>query len=194
MNKKSVLSATTVIILVLIVLSAIFALSIAYLSSVTNTQTNEFSIGSAEVTIDENFDGWQAKEIKLAIETGENNVPCYARVMIVPYILDGEGNYISCDLGELYKPVNNKMELGDVILEFASDWSSNWTFRDGFFYYNSVLYPTTAGGANETSLLLTKVSLSEDARQKYGEEAYIKIEILADILQAEGNAGQEWGL
>jgi len=184
------------IALILLPLLAVLGLStMAYLYALTNAEINVFGIGKTSVEIEERFTGWDTKQVQLAMGTGSDYVPGVARALIVPYITDANGNYIACDLADFSLPIDNKMDLGDVILEFASDWATNWTYGDdGYFYYNHVLYPTTANGANKTSVLLTKVSLSEAALEKYGEDAQINIEVLADILQAEGNAPSEWGL
>ena len=112
--------------------------------------------------------------------------------MLVPYILDSDGNYISCDLGGLSAPVGNKMVLGDLTLEFASDWSTNWFYQDGYFYYKKVLNP-----GESTTMLLSKVSLTSNTaemKKKYA-DTEIKIEVMAAILQAEGGAPEaEWGI
>jgi len=139
------------------------------------------------------------KEVKLVAATGPGYVPGVARVMIVPYILDADSEYyISCDLDAMTAPVNNKMVLGDIVLEFAADWEDHWFYQDGFFYYRTVLNP-----GNETTVLLTKVSLlNNDAEQKYSDDlASVKVEVLASILQAEGSAPDagsvlesEWGV
>ncbi|MCL1799696.1 MAG: hypothetical protein FWG23_08190 [Eggerthellaceae bacterium] len=182
-------------VLALLAAASIGLVTMAYLAALTNVETNVFGIGTTDVTIDEDFRGWEAKQVQLTMGAGEDYVPSVVRAMVVPYLMDAEGNYIACDLAEFSAPVGNKMDLGDVILEFAADWSAEWIYDDdGYFYYASVLYPTTAGNANQTSVLLTKVSLSDQAREKYGDEVQINIEVLADILQAEGKAGQEWGI
>ncbi|MCL1797597.1 MAG: hypothetical protein FWG24_04725 [Eggerthellaceae bacterium] len=190
---KKRLSVMKLVVLPLVILVGLTTL--AYLSALTNTEVNVLGIGKTSVEIDERFNGWDTKQVQLTLGTGDDYVPSVARAMIVPYIMDKEGNYIACDLDDFSLPVNNKMDLGDVILEFASDWADNWIYgEDGYFYYRHVLFPTTAANANKTSVLLTKVSLSDAALEKYGDEAFVKIEVLADVLQAEGNGPGEWGL
>jgi len=187
-TRFSVVKIATVLLLGIIGLS-----SLAYLATLTNTEVNVFGIGKNTVDINERFNGWQAKEVRLTMGTADDDVPSVVRAMIVPYVVDGAGNYIPCDLADFSAPANNKMELGDVILELASDWSDNWIYGDdGYFYYRYVLYPEA--GSNQTSLLLSKVSLTSEGQEKYDDDAEIKIEVLADILQAEGTSGQEWGI
>jgi hypothetical protein len=187
-KRSQILKLAVVLLVALIGFS-----TLAFLSTLTNTETNVFGIGKTEISIDENFNGWQTKEVRLGITTDADDVASIVRVMLVPYVIDTDGNYIICDMADFSAPLNNKMDLGDVILEFDPSWSSNWIYGDdGYFYYRYVLYPET--NYNQTSLLLTKVSLSEAAQEKYGTDAQIKVELLADALQAEGNAPALWGL
>ncbi|MCL1798270.1 MAG: hypothetical protein FWG23_00780 [Eggerthellaceae bacterium] len=181
--------------LVLLLVAAVGVGTIAYLATLTNTETNYFEIGKNPVKIDENDYDWDTKEVRLTMGTGPTDVPSVVRAMIVPYILDSDGNYIACDLADFSEPVNNKMALGDVVLEFASDWSAKWVYGDdGYFYYGSVLYPEA--GRNQTSILLTGVSLADRDGfiAKYGPDAEVKIEVLADSLQAEGDSDEKWGI
>jgi hypothetical protein len=188
-------------------LVSLTAAGIAYasLNANTNAEVNRLGFGQAKISVDENEYDWDSKEVKLVIEKPwEGLVPGAARVMFVPYILDeNSGDYIPCDLGAMSKPVSNKMVLGDIVLEFAADWEDHWFYKDGFFYYRTVLYPET--GRNETPVLLEKVSLNPAVSgldEKYdGDTARVKVEALASILQTGGSAGEpgkvldsEWGV
>lgn len=180
--------------------AAVFAVAVVAISGYTysqlNTRTssldNELKFGQTGITVTENKYDWDAKEVKLTAAAGTDYVSGVARAMIVPYILDGAGSYISCDLSAMSEPVGNKMVLGDFTLEFDAAWQTYWFYKDGFFYYKEVLDP-----GDSTELLLKKVSLTNDTtamREKYA-DAEIKVEVIAQILQAEGGAPQtEWGI
>ena len=198
---------TSLAALVLVCSLTVAGVAYASLNTKTNTEINQFGFGQTKISVNEVFNGWTRKEVKLVIEQPwDGLVPGVARVMFVPYVLDGAGiNYIPCGLGAVAKPdtVTHEMELGDLVLEFAADWESHWFYKDGYFYYKQVLYPET--GRNETPVLLKKVSFSRTVTgliDKYGGSvASIKVEVLASILQAGGSAGEpgkvletEWGV
>lgn len=70
------------------------------------------------------------------------------RAMIVPTIEDANGNPIAIQsevFGQnegLSRPNSEgEMIVGDVILQFHSDWENSWEFREGFFYYRELLQP-----------------------------------------------------
>jgi flagellar protein FliO/FliZ len=122
----------------------------ALLTARTGFLVNPLAIGNTGVTVEETVDGWLAKQVRLRIPTGPAYVKSIVRAMIVPYIYDGDGKLIASDLGAMAAPVGNQMALGDVILEFDSAWATNWFYKDGFFYYRTVLEP--AGGQNQTAV------------------------------------------
>ncbi len=69
-------------------------------------------------------------------------VPAFVRVIIVPsFKIDGYDT--ENGLGELTKPVDNKLTFETVTLHFASDWEESWFFnhKDGYFYYKTILKP-----------------------------------------------------
>jgi hypothetical protein len=180
--------ALWIVLALLVMANATFAL----LKTTTGVLDNPLAIGNTGVAVNETFNGWNAKQARLSIPTGPGYVNSIVRAMIVPYLYNGSGQLISSDLGAMAAPVGNQMALGDVILEFDSGWSSNWFYEDGFFYYKTVLKP--AVGQNQTTLLLNSVRLAAAALTKYEADTQVKVEIIADSLQAEGQAWQEWGV
>ena len=183
-------SITAVLVLSLIALIAI-GFSVAPLSTRTNTLLNELEFGQAKISVIENDYDWDSKEVRLVVPIESGLVPGVARVMFVPYILDEDSeHYVPAALGVMTEPVNGRMVLGDIVLEFTPDWQELWFFLDGFFYYKTVLYPEP--GRNETPVLLKKVSLNpavDGVDDKYdGSIARVKVDVLASILQAGGSA------
>ncbi len=179
------------------ILLLVILISISSTTGQLNTRTedldNEFAFGKTGVTVEENFDGWDVKEVSLTAEAGADCVPGVARARLMPYVLTESGGYTPSYLGELPAAITgNDLVMGDITLNLASDWSDNWFYKDGCFYYKKVLAP-----GETTALLLQKVSLTEDTpamREKYG-DAEIKVEVIAEILQAEGGApASKWGV
>lgn len=180
---------------ILLVLAVVLVLAIsvggtmAYLATRTEDRGNPFAFPTAGVSIEENFDGWNIKEVQVR---NDSPVPGVVRVMLVPRVENAEGNYVSVNLGTMGEPQDNKIVMGDFTLELAANWADNWFYQDGFFYYRRVL---EQGGVSEK--LLQKVSLTQDTpeiQEKY-KDLQVKIDVQADLLQAEGGAPEaEWGV
>ena len=186
LNKRAILTAlSTIFVCVTLIVT-----TVAYLGTKTESKNNEFGFPPAKVEIIERFDGWNVKEVSL--KNTSDNINCVVRGMLLPRVMDKNGNYVSVNLGALSAPVANKITAGDFVFELASDWSTNWFYKDGFFYCKKVLAP------GETSaLLLKKVSLvntTQATKDKY-KDLEVKVDVLSDILQAEGGAPSiEWGI
>ena len=171
--------------------------TVAYLTTTTTTEINTFAVGTAKVEVEEpNVTdpkevpwGIDTKQVQLKNPTGEGMVPGVVRALIVPELLK-EGDVVSGDLADLSEPVSNQMILGDFTLHFAADWAANWFFKDGYFYYRTVLDP-----GETTSLLLTGVTLTDQEKAEEYEDIDVQIHVFSDILQSEGDgAGIEWGI
>lgn len=188
-RKRLLFTAGSVILILLIAMDV----TVALLNTLTGTVDNEFKFGQTKISVNEDFDGWDKKEVRLTAASGDDYVSGVVRAMIVPYVQDQSGNYISADLSAMPESITgNTVVLGDITLELDTNWNTNWFYKDGYFYYNKVLAP-----GETTELLLQKVSLTSDTtamREKYT-DTDIKIEVMAGILQAEGGAPEvEWGV
>lgn len=165
----------------------------ARLSKHLQAQQNEFQIGRAGIEVIESDPvSWDKKQVYLKAADDEKSVPGVARVMFVPRVLNASGEYVQVDFAKIKAPVGNNMVIGDITLKFSEDWEEKWFFKEGYFYYKTVLEP-----GEETTVLLQQVHLSNDTQElkdKY-KDLEIKVDVLADILQAEGNAANsEWGV
>ncbi len=186
--------------MLLVVLAVTATVTLMYMTALTPTVTNAFTIGSASVVIEEpEIDpdqvewGADSKPVILENPAGEDRVPGIVRAMLIPGLKDEEGNAAGGNLGTITQPSGNTMVLGDITLHFADDWSSHWFYQNGYFYYRKVLNP----GEKTTKLLsgvtLTNGSLS-DPYVDSG-KVTVTIDVLADILQTAGNAPEtEWGV
>lgn len=179
-------------------LAALAGTTLMYLTRLTPEKTNAFSVGDTSVEIVEpGVDpgnvpwGANAKPVQLKSPGSADNVPGVVRAMIVPVLTEkSTGKVLSGNLGALGAPSGNTLVLGDITLHFAADWNTNWFYKDGYFYYRKVLSP-----GETTPLLLTGVTLSAGVSAEEYKNISVKIDVLADILQASGTAAaDEWGV
>ena len=195
-NKKSLIRA---LIAAGIVLSLAVGSTVAYIYFETAKKENSFSVGSLKVEIiepgvDPDSVEWGAdtKPVQLRVPTGEGAVPCVVRAMIVPTVTHENGQLLLGSVSAVSAaPVANRSVLGDITLCFDEDWSDNWFYKDGYFYYKKVVKP-----GETTPELLKGVILTEDTtemREKY-HGSKVNIDVIADALQASHSAPGEWGL
>ena len=172
--------------------------TLMYLGYVTNSEKNSFELGNVEVSVIEpgiNQDnvewGETNKPVYLENPQSDRSIPGVVRAMIVPVMKDGQtGETISGDFGAMTEPVNDQMILGDITLHFANDWEANWFYRDGYFYYRQILNP-----GERSAQLLSGVTLADGSLNNANSNDQVTIQVLADILQSEGNAAErEWNI
>ena len=185
-------------IAVTIVLALAATFTIMYLTSLTPTVTNAFSVGEGDVNIVEpGVDpgnvpwGTDTKPVRLEIPSGDSNIPGVVRAMVIPVLKDKEtGEGSDGELGSLTEPTGNTLVVGDITLHFADDWSSNWFYKDGYFYYKRVLKP-----GEQTTNLLSGVTLTDGSLSQEYADLTVEIEVLADVLQIDGDAPEkEWNV
>lgn len=175
----------------------------AALTANAGTVTNPFTFGETKIIIDEDPYSWTTKKVYLKAGAGEDYVDCVVRAMIIPvfYIVerDGNGAVIPSSrqptdgaAGALTAPTGNTIVLGDFTFHLVSGWTSNWFYKDGYFYCKKVLSP----GGNSVQLL-DKVTLTVDNtanREKYA-NIEVQVEVMADSIQAAGGAPEDaWGV
>ena len=174
------------------------AATLMYMSYLTNSVNNTFKLGNAEVSvvepgIDQGNVEWgeTSKPVYLENPQSDTSIPGVVRAMLVPVLKDGQtGETIGGELNIMTEPVNDQMALGDITLHFADDWETNWFYRDGYFYYRQVLDP-----GERSAQLLSGVTLTNGSLSNANGNVQVTIEVLADILQSEGNAAQnEWNV
>ena len=183
------------IVLVLLLCGVILVGSTwAYMKRVTNTKLNPLTFGEIEPDIEEKFLGWDVKEVKLVNVDGSGRVPGVVRAMIIPVLKDKTtGLTTGGDMAALSNPTGTtQVVMGDLTFKLVADWETHWFYKDGYFYYRTVLQP-----GEKTTILLGRVILTSDTpemREKY-KNITVTVEVLNDILQAEGGAASAaWGL
>lgn len=158
---------------------------------------NDFTIGSAQVNINEpgvdpNAVQWGGSNKKVTVSIPDGKAEGVVRVLVVPVLKTLTGEIIGQSmLGSLSEPVSNKIVMGDITLNFDPNWQNEWLYMDGYFYYRRVLQP------GETAQhLLTGVTLTNPTPAKLADYQNIRVEIevTADVIQAIGGAPSVWGL
>lgn len=184
---------------IIIAMIAAFAVCGVIAAVVANSRSlrNTFTPGKTVVEIIEpDVDpedvpwGTDSKPVSLHIPADEGAVSGVVRAMISPYAYTTGGETKTIFPG-MARPVQNKLVMGDITLHFDPQWTNNWFYKDGYFYYNRVLNP-----GETTPLLLTGVTLSDNSAEMQAKYAALNvdIEVAAQVLQAGGGAPSEWGL
>ncbi|MDL2324702.1 hypothetical protein LJC61_06080 [Ruminococcaceae bacterium OttesenSCG-928-A16] len=188
----------TALLAVFLVVGLTFALMVVSMQAVTNP----FRMGTGGVDIPEIVTSTPEGKIEWGANTKQvslsntGNVPSVVRAMIVPqFKIADTSNFTQGNLGQLTSPLGNTLEVGDFVLHFAESFdetgqSDNWFYKDGYFYYKTVLQPS---GTTATNLLMG-VTLKEGINPADYEGVEVYVDVLADCLQAVGAAPAEWGI
>ena len=195
-NGKLIFSGT---LMATLLLSVSLVGTLAWLTYTDGMQaTNAMSIGRAKITIQEpgvnqNSVQWSssAKPVQVRLDSGADQVRSFIRVMIVPVLKDGDGLRAG-PLGSLSAPSGQVMNLGNIDLHFVSGWTTNWFYRDGFFYYRSAVEP----GSTTTQLLSGATMKNGDAVNAQAfQDNTVTITVISESIQAAGNAAADaWGV
>ncbi len=151
--------------LVLALMSLTVKKTYSYFTYLTATVNNLFTFEPFDphIYVEVNEEGIDAKNVAWGTSSkpvtirnlyNVGAVPAFVRVMIVP-TFKIEGYDTENGLGELTKPVDNKLIFETITLHFASGWENAWFFNptDGYFYYKAKLKP-----GQETPPLLSGVT------------------------------------
>ncbi|MEG2850710.1 MAG: hypothetical protein RR866_03300 [Raoultibacter sp.] len=182
-------------------LCGIMPRALAFLNTSTQAKANQVDPGAMGLVLYENGKEINActpvtfceqdKKITLGVPAGK--AAGVVRVSLTPNYLSatsapGDRHFQAFDMRALAAPVNNKMVLGDFTLHFAANWSTNWIYKDGFFYYNKVLKP-----GETTPVLLSGISVAAGKESLYSNKTYLSI--AADSIQpAPAAVPAQWGV
>lgn len=146
--------------------------------------SNEFTVADPKVTVVENPEvgpyEWGSDTKQVQLRNDSENMDGYVRCTLFPVITNSDGNIENLGTSGFSEPVGNSVYYGDVELILSGDWSENWIYSNGYFYYKHKL---TTG--SETSLLLNGVDLKDSADKTKYKDLTINIEVSADIIQPE---------
>jgi len=107
----------------------------------------------------------------VSVENINRSAPAFIRVMVKTDI----------KLAEIYTDKQEYVDYSLIYIDFNKD---NWTYQDGYWYYNKVL-DTSA----ETEPLFTKVEFSKDMGNIY-QNAEVTVHVIAQAVQNENNPGE----
>lgn len=155
MNKTAVL-----LLAVFLLAGAVIGTTVAYLTTNTDSLTNNFTYAKVTTTVEEDFDGETKKDVQIS-NTG--NVPAYIRATYVVYWTDAEGKVVTTvPAGYSYSITENP--------------GSKWNKVGNYFYYPTAVAP---GGLTGGSLLTCTWSHPEDPQY------FLHVEIIASAIQSE---------
>ena len=149
--------------------------SLAYLLDHTEDVKNTFVVPEIDVTIPEDFDGLEKKNVQVE---NKCEFPVFARATYVAYWQNDEG--------EVYSEVP---EI-DVIIN-TGNWTQN--ANDGYWYCNKILAAKNETGA-KSPVFIESAKLSSGA-QAPSEEYHLVIDVIAEVVQSSPAAAaqQVWG-
>jgi len=186
-DRNSKLFALQIVLLIIVLSAAAVGGTYAYLLINTTPAANDFTVGIARVTINEpSVDPssvvWGAGTKPVTLSIPSDSIGGAVRAAIIPVLKDAAGNIIGTPTGLLKQPTANAIVMGEITLNFANEWDTNWFYKDGYFYYKKVLNP----GQTTTQLLsgVTLTNSTPEMTAKY-QNIKVKIEVMADVLQAD---------
>ncbi|WP_283705906.1 BsaA family SipW-dependent biofilm matrix protein [Clostridium perfringens] len=171
------------LLLILIVISIISVTVLGKGFTSIDSINNNFSIGSVETEIDENFDApkeWDGSNISKLVSiknTGKNDE--FVRVSIIPRWIDedenpwtGDSNLIQLNLDE------------DNVIDLNKDDINNlWVYgEDGYFYYMAKLKSGKSTKELLKSVEIKKDSIEDSLKEKYNGKK-IKIDVNVEAIQ-----------
>ena len=200
-SRVSIIALLTYCVLVF----TLFAVAAAtFLSAVANPVDNQFTFNTdselnvyisgqlGEKALPEGVALWGAntKYVTLTLGNAPSGVQAYVRVMLVPVVYNEDGTVSAVSMGDITvgpstSGGNSTWQLGDMTVYLNPNWSSHWTFRDGFFYYDT---PLSRGAV--TLNIFQGFSLDNSSGIYDGKT--FTIELLADAIDVSGAA--EWGI
>lgn len=196
-KKKVILSVSSAVAVCAVMAGTTFGM----LTSVTESKENKFTHGIVNIDILEEFDQESdirteavTKEVMIENSTAqgklEHLVPIYIRAQLVPEWKDAKGNLMAVNAGSL---IQYTLNLKDSMNESnnkvnAADAEGQWILADdGYYYFTGVVDPEM-----DTDYLLMSVQGVENAA--FPSQGHLEVEVLADAVQAAGNAlADAWG-
>ena len=171
------------LLLILIVISIISVTVLGKGFTSIDSVNNNFSIGSVETEIDENFDApkeWDGSNISKLVSiknTGKNDE--FVRVSIIPRWIDedenpwtGDSNLIQLNLDE-----------DNVIALNKDDINNLWVYgEDGYFYYMAKLKSGKSTKELLKSVEIKKGAIEDSLKEKYNGKK-IKIDVNVEAIQ-----------
>lgn len=158
MKKHKAHNKILIILLLLAILTV--GVSIAYLTSRSDI-SNQFTLGSVDAEIVENFDGNVKSDVKIR-NTGKASAYVRCKIAVYYEVNNGDEDSIS---------TRTPVEGTDYRLSFAEDFDANWFEADGIYYYKK---PVNSG--EETAVLIKEC---KELAKKANENLVVDISVQA---------------
>jgi hypothetical protein len=152
-------------------------------------ETNKKDGASTEVDSSKNITGTaeggeESKQVTVKSDDDANRAEEVARVYFIPEIESNDMEGANVAIAEYWgkgvqqDATTNKyyIETDVIKLWLADDWSTNWAYDNGTFYYKKVLPKDT-----KTTTLLTGVTLQDSVSKS--DYKSIKVNVVAEALQ-----------
>ncbi len=164
----------TALIAVVLVLTMVIGVTVAFLSTKTDPVENKFTPSKVSVEVEEEFDGTVKSNVNVK-NTGD--IAAYVRVRLVTYRVNDAGDVI-----------------GGTAKIPAFTPGSGWVKNGDYYYYTSPVNP----GASPAVALIESITLQSYNDADGGKQV---IEVLAEGIQADGTdstgksaAESAWGV
>ena len=171
------------LLLILIVISIISVTVLGKGFTSIDSINNNFSIGSVETEIDENFDApkeWDGSNISKLVSiknTGKNDE--FVRVSIIPRWIDEDENPWTGDSNLIQLNIDED----NVIALNKDDINNLWVYgEDGYFYYMAKLKSGKSTKELLKSVEIKKGAIEDSLKEKYNGKK-IKIDVNVEAIQ-----------
>jgi len=179
----------TLVISLLAVVAIIAGGTFAWFTAETDPVVNEFTAGTLDIELIDIFNG----------APNVNPGDCYSKVIYV----ENTGTkraYVRIKADAVFKDINENLLSNDVLRYGINDpinWGPfnllpGWEYKDGYFYYNRIVYP---GHYTRPLLQGNRVAFDGPSMDNSYQGAKLDITVKAEAIQATNGAIQaEWGV
>lgn len=173
--KKNLIKKITVILSVILAVSAVVGVTYGIMSDTTDSITNVFDSGEVGCRVDETFDGDVKKDVKI---TNTKDVDVYIRAYVVVTWKN--------DAGEVY-PVT-PVAGTDYTISWGSTSYWDRTTSDGYYYHKKPVSP----GKSTNNLITQCKPVANKAPDGY----HLEVDIIAEAIQAKPSKAvvEAWGV
>lgn len=150
--------------------------SLAYLVAGTNEITNQFEGAAVKGKVEEVFDNYEKKNVKVK---NIGSTDAYVRVVLVP-------NWVN-QAGEVYKEAPEPGKDYQLDIPAGNGWSLG---SDGFYYYTRKVAPESS-----TEVLVELCKPLRVKEDENGNELHFELHVAASLIQARPDEAvkQAWG-
>jgi hypothetical protein len=195
-NKIIMLSATVCVAVALITFAASrsekkiensFVAAGAGIVIVENSTEVSSETNSIDFAVDEN-NYTAAKAVSIKNTGGSNPIPVFVRVCIFPRF-ETDGYELQTGItGESFPTsiTDNRFTIDGVTFKLVDGWSTNWSYKNGYFYYKNNNGVLDVGETTEQLLESVSVNKTDYTNNFVNMGSQLKVVVLADSIQTVG--------